>query len=204
MSTRILMSFPMAGGGMMFVQWLRNKLMTHYGLFSTDSVYVDFVSARSGDAYYGVTPEVPLPHYATVQRDTRAHMLSATKAQPIGAMHPDWKEMFDKAMNEAEVVLFILTNKFMESQWCRQELTGFKEVLSKRVGLRGIVLDLDSVGFDPGVYGLPSERITIIQEQKKMNDGSGMLWDRGLWRISGAAYKRLVGAIGVHGEWREG
>ena len=40
MTTRILMSFGMADGGMMFVQWLRNRLMKDYGLFSTNSVYV--------------------------------------------------------------------------------------------------------------------------------------------------------------------
>ncbi|MGQ0597504.1 hypothetical protein [Aquabacterium sp.] len=203
MSTRILMSFAMADGGMMFVQWLRNKLMAQYGLFSTDSVYVDFVSARSGNAYYGTTPDNALPDYATVKPDTRAHMRSATNAMPIGAMHPQWKDMLEKAMDEAEVVLFILTKQFLESQWCIQELKGFKEVLGKRMGVKGIVLDLDGTGFNPATYGLPAERISILQGAREAHQG-GMLWDKGLWCISEGTYGKLVTEIGAHSEWREG
>jgi len=202
-TTRIIMSFAMAEGGMMFVQWLRNRLMQHYGLFSTNSVYVDFVSARAGDAYYGVTPEAPLPHYATVKADLREHMRSATQAIPIGAMHPDWKEMFTKAMNEADVVLFILTKAFMASQWCLQELDGFKLVLEKRPGVKGIILDLEGIGFDPAQKGLPTANITLVQAGKELSQG-GILWDRGLWKISDRDFDSLIRAIGEHGEWREG
>lgn len=203
MTTRILMSFAMADGGMMFVQWLRNKLMRDYGLYSTNSVYVDFVTARAGDCYYSVTPEVARPHYATVKIDDREHMRSSTGARPIGAMHPDWKDMFEKAMDEAEVVLFVLTEKFFASEWCRQELAGFKHVVNKRVGVRGIMLALDGVAFNASDYGLPQERMAVIAQPTEAYQG-GMLWDRGLWRISDAAYGQLIREIGEHGEWREG
>lgn len=193
----------MADGGMMFVQWLRNRLMKDYGLFSTNSVYVDFVTARAGDAVYGVKPDAAPPHHAAVNLDTRDHMRSATNAQPIGAMHPDWKAMFDAAMAEAEVVIFVLNAAFQKSPWCMQELDGFKVLLGKKPKLRGIVLDVDGIGFDAAARGLPAGRMTHIAGGREARQG-GMLWDRGLWAISEGTYQALVRAIGPHGEWREG
>lgn len=48
--TLILLSFAMANYGSNFAHWLRNKLMRHYNLFSESSVYLDSVSARSGNS----------------------------------------------------------------------------------------------------------------------------------------------------------
>ncbi len=201
------MSFGMADGGMMFVQWLRNRLMKDYGLFSTNSVYVDFVTARAGNAVYGVKPEDAPPHYATVNLDGgkgREHMRSATNARPIGAMHPDWREMFDTAMGEAEVVIFVYNKAFKASQWCMQELEGFRTLLARKPRLRGIVLDVDGLGFRAAANGLPIGRMSIIKGGREAGNGSGMLWDRGLWAISDSAYRELTQAIGGHPEWREG
>ena len=206
MTTRILMSFGMADGGMMFVQWLRNRLMKDYGLFSTNSVYVDFVTARAGNCVYGVKPEAAPPHYAAVNLDGgegREHMLSATKARPIGAMHPDWKEMFDGAMGEAEVVIFVVNKAFQASKWCMQELDGFRLLLARKPKLRGVVLDVDDSGFRAAAHGLPIGRMSIIRGGREAREG-GMLWDRGLWAISEGAYMALTRAIGDHPEWREG
>ena len=203
LTTRILMSFAMIDGGAMFAQWLRNRLMKHYGLYSTDSVYVDFVSARSGACVYGVQDDALVPrHHGNIVLDERKEMLSASKARLIGAKHGDWESLFEAAMSQAGVVLFVLTKGFMNSKWCRQELDGFKVLMDKRPRLRGVVLDLDGIGFDAGARGLPLDRVRLVSSQRQSMQG-GMLWDRGLWGISEGAYRELLAAIGPHAEWRE-
>jgi hypothetical protein len=203
LTTRILMSFGMAEGGMMFVQWLRNRLMKDFGLYSLNSVYVDFVTARAGDAVYGVKLADAPPHYAAVNLDTRDHMESVNGARPIGAMHPDWEAMFNTAMSEAEVVIFVVNDAFEKSPWCPQELDNFKVLLAKRPKLRGIVLDVDGKGFDAAARGLPPDRIAVISGGREARQG-GMLWEQGLWAISEPTYRQLLKAIGRHSHWKEG
>lgn len=200
--TKILMSFAMAGGGMQFVQWLRNRLMRHYNLFSTDSVYVDCVTARSGDCYYGIGPVAAYPTYAEVRPDRRPAMAFADGAMPIGAMHPLWNWRFLSAMRETKVMLFVLTAEFLASVWCMQELQQFGDMLNNRQDLRGVVLNLYNLDWDPALVGLPAERVTVLTELKETGLG-GMLWDQGLWGISSDAFDNLVGTIGPHPEWRE-
>ena len=82
--------------------------MKQYQLFRQEEVYVDFQITRTKPG-------------AQVGLDTRQGLQSVTGSRPIGARHEQWQELFHTAMREASYMIFVVTEEFRASQWCRIE-----------------------------------------------------------------------------------
>lgn len=185
MKTEILLSFAMANHGAAFANWLRDKLMKHYGLYHTEAVYVDSVVARANPA-------------AQIKVDTRAHMRSPTGAMPIGAMLQNWNELYKKAMSEAQVMLFVLTPEYRDSVWCMKEwgqmhMENGRRRRERKPPLRAVVLEFipaDSMAAnaESNVVKVPVVKVGAV--------GEPLLWDRGDWCIPKPQLEAVIAAIG--------
>lgn len=195
----------MANNGANFATWLRDALMKHYNLYHTEAVYVDFIVARSRltrHALHFAPNDIQKLNgevVANISPDHRPHMKSSTGAFPIGATRSDWNEWYREAMSAAKVMVFIYTNEFVDSQWCRQELIQFHKEntlrqINKKPLLRGIFLELDPVS-RPNLY-VQQAHITRVKASKVNGKNRGLSWDNDNYTISLKAFYALVSAIG--------
>lgn len=185
MPTEILMSFAMANHGAAFANWLRDKLMKHYSLYHIEAVYVDSVVARADPA-------------AQVRPDLRPHMRSPTGAVPIGAMLQNWNELYKKAMSEAKVMLFVLTEEYRDSVWCMKEwgqmhMENGRRRVHRKPPLRGVVLQFIPANF---LAASSESTITKVSVTKVPAVGQPLLWDKGDWCITQSDFKAVISAIG--------
>ena len=195
--TLILFSFAMVNHGSAFAHWLRDKLMKKYNLYHVNAVYLDSVVSRSENTVHATSfgNQSPPPNVAFVSPDNREHMRSPTGAKPIGARRSDWNEKYSAAMSEAEVMIFVFTDEFAESQWCMQEWAQFvKESKGRPTGrpLKGIVLEF-SGNSSLVLNGAKAQRISVA---KCPGNGRGLAWDKDDFILTDTAFLSLTKAIG--------
>lgn len=197
-TTKILLSFAMPNHGSTFAHWLRDRLMKHYGLFHVKAVYLDSVVARSGATDHAIdfSGREQKDDLALVSPDNRPHMRSPTGAVPIGARIKNWESLYDVAMSEASVMIFVYTTEFPDSIYCMQEWNNYiKETKSRPQGrpLRGIILELaDATALVS--QGAPNTK--RIKAAKTPGGQKGLTWDKGDFVITESAFAELTRTIG--------
>jgi hypothetical protein len=187
MPARILMSFAMANHGSQFATWLRDKLMKRYNLYEVDAVYVDSHVARA------------VPGKVDVAPDKRPHMLSETRAFPIGARRADWELLYTNAMKSAKVMIIAYTAEYKESDWCMKEVGMLhRENGKRRQGgrspLRTIILEFASC--EGQIEGLGEPTITRLRVSKTPGRGIGLAWDKHDYVLSDGDMIALTNLIG--------
>jgi hypothetical protein len=217
--TLILLSFPMMNHGGLFAHWLRNRLMDHYNLYSTNAVYCDCVASRhvpvvmhqTGGAKQDKDGKFEKAVWDAQQEQLyeagASKVMVDTREQfqnqgymPIGAQNKAWDENFKRAMSEAKVMVFVYTADYADSPWCMQEWAQFHRENAKpaRRGapLRGVVMLMDG-----SARGLSTLNMTVIPMQRVYGLG-GILYQtksvpgiKPAWGISEADYGRLIQAM---------
>jgi hypothetical protein len=185
MNTEILMSFAMAHGGAAFANWLRDKLMKHYGLAHLEAVYVDSVVSRADPA-------------AVISSDKRPEIVSQTGAFFLGARLENWNQLYKKAMSQAKVMLFVLTPEYRDSIWCMKEwgqmhMENGRRRREGRPPLRAVVLEFVPVS---SLIANAESNITRVPVVKVAAHGEPLLWDRGAWCIPKPQLDAVIRAIG--------
>jgi hypothetical protein len=174
--TRIVLSFAMRNHGANFAHWLRQKLMHHYGLYGTSSVYLDSVVARDAPlTFHGdgmlATVGAKITGAPQVLVDTRPEVMSEMGSRPIGARRPDWNAAFQNAMMEADVMVMVLTNEYESSKYCTLERGQFSENndirVKKRIpALRGVGLTFPSTdklrSMQSNITYVEAKKVTIV------------------------------------------
>lgn len=129
MSSKIVLSFANNKGGTVFVHVFRNKLMRSLNYYDENDIYLDNVASRStGVSGYKL--------------DKREGKGDQGGGYTIGAPNPNWKAMWDAAVDTAKVIILILTQDYTRSQPCKEEFETIKRILSTKRDLRLIILDM--------------------------------------------------------------
>ena len=112
--TKILISFGARAGGFEFALQLRHDIMkkTQKEIYKNPSyVYIDAISLEKDK-------------FTSITWDGNAGIWKMSNNK--------WDTHYKKAMDECEVMIFLLSKYWLDSKWCRQELEWYKETLKKR------------------------------------------------------------------------
>lgn len=196
--TRILLSFANNGGGDVFVDWLRRKLMDALLYYSPNAVYLDNVASRNAPG-------------ATVQPDLRdptkgfnptTGTTSDGSYVRIGAMNDQWLEMWLKALSEAKVLIQVQTKEYSESNACAKEMAKIGAELDKA----GNTLEVLALSFDNDLpamaigQNLPRTtpmRFTKVSGATDPCDPIHAL--KGSWKISDSDLWKVTDFVKAHG-----
>eukprot|EP00923_Selenidium_pygospionis_P044102 GHVN01076169.1.p1 GENE.GHVN01076169.1~~GHVN01076169.1.p1 ORF type:complete len:257 (+),score=46.39 GHVN01076169.1:117-773(+) len=214
----------MADYGCAFAHWLRDKLMKRFGFFHVRSVYLDAVVSRNlGETEHYTDLSDKDSEKAMVGPDRRIHMIHPTTGSfLVGAKRNDWEELFNRAVSEAKVMIFVFTAKFLESAWCVKEWHLFlnenerrkRSIISKKKPITGIILDFTEerdclkklheklenekkqglTGYFPNLNAF---RIPVTQyiPQARRHSDQPFVWEKGYFILSGVHFERLAKLI---------
>ncbi|HUN39261.1 MAG TPA: hypothetical protein VMU81_03115 [Acetobacteraceae bacterium] len=124
--TRIILSFANAGGGDLFVHWLRDRLMKDLDYYSENAVFLDNVASRNGGE---VKPDLrgkPDNYFNPTTGET-----ADGKYVSIGAVNDNWLKMWETALSQAKVLIQIQTPEYFTSDACVKEMAKIREKLGK-------------------------------------------------------------------------
>lgn len=99
-NTRVLLSFGAAENGFEYAIAVRNAIMAKRGWTDKSSVFVDAISAKEHDF---------------------------TRIKGNKPLNPVWSALYLGAIRQCEVMIFLVTKAWLNSQWCRQELDWWKK-----------------------------------------------------------------------------
>ncbi|MCL2428546.1 MAG: hypothetical protein FWD12_04875, partial [Alphaproteobacteria bacterium] len=144
--TRILLSFANNGGGDLFVDWLRRKLMDVLDYYSANAIYLDNVASRNAPG------GVILPDLRDKNRvfNPTAGTTSDGSYVRIGAMNDRWEEMWLKALSEAKVLIQVQTKEYFDSKPCAEEMAKIGAQLKKAKN----TLEVLALSFDNDLPGM--------------------------------------------------
>lgn len=179
-NTQVILSFGAAAGGFEFAMQLRYDIMQrHFNMkWSSDpaKVYLDAESLK-------------------LEKNTSYTWIQ--KAAIFKMANPFWAEFYQGGVSNAKCMIFLLTEKWLSSENCWQELGWYRERLDKTGNIKPIFV----------VF--PDARPILAQPMITARDGSvhnpADIWDS-LLRVKGAAKvqifsqpDRSLGAVEIEG-----
>jgi hypothetical protein len=214
--TRIVFSFGAGGGGALFAQWLRRELMRALGLTEPNAVFIDTVALSE-------VPGTTLKMCPVLERRPGGKAGIANRFyEPLGAtttagglasMNGQWHDHYIAAMEQAQLMIFVLTSAWLNSWWCLKELGDFVELNTARMAananrppgerrppLRAVALCIDGeVPFSRvghfGMTGINARRAYVVEDEAKRAKLTGNYKD--FWLIDDAAYYRLLAEVAL-------
>ncbi|HYF09652.1 MAG TPA: hypothetical protein VD970_18695 [Acetobacteraceae bacterium] len=159
--TKLVISF---GGkdAFHFVSWLRLAIAYHYAFTKQNHVYLDTYglldvpgSVLSLTVSHG-NPDQRIPvakHFlgtgpGFLPARNASKNLANARGGSIGTMNDAWDARYAQAINEARVMLFVVTPAWLESQFCRGEYHQFYSTRKIRAHAKGKPLQGYALTFD--------------------------------------------------------
>ena len=160
--TRVVTSFGAADGGAMFVQWLRDAIMTHKGWKDRNAVYVDTFALAD------------LPGTKQAIETVRGLDGTSRTAGRLTSGNEGWAEYYRYAMAMAETMVFVFTAAWFKSPWCGRELNYFIKENERRQhdgldALKGIGLAFTDEGAPssaPGLTTITAKKQYLVTKAK--------------------------------------
>jgi hypothetical protein len=181
--THVALSFGARGGGALFAQWLRLKIMKKRGYKGVNNVYLDTIGLQTATG----TKITPIPQ-------------GRPTAVGFASLNDGWAGYYQYAVEQAHTMIFVATNEWFRSSNCMGELKRFLEVNQATPGddkIKGIALrfredSAATVSF-PGMEEIWTERKYGVPDPEDRMALKGNLRD--FWMVDGLTLSALFAAI---------